>query len=198
MKKRVIASLVALTFILSNFPLHAHIKKGSKDEWKDVEFPQTLKDLRRFEIITLGALPFVIFDANIAYAGYKYIKNDFDKQYIPSLNNKHSSEEQVGILLASVGICIGIGLIDYFINLFKRNSKKERNENINVYPLLEEQEYLPEEKLQFSEEEEVSSGDINEDLKIVDNNVEILEEEQEVSFEITNDNEDIDEVSVVQ
>lgn len=108
--------------------------------------PQTLKDLRRFEIITLGALPFVTLDVGIAYSGIRWANNNFDANYSPNpfAISSYSTEEQMGMLLTSVGISVGIALTDYIINLVKRSKKKKRerlaNSNIFITPLSEDKD----------------------------------------------------------
>lgn len=111
--------------------------------------PQTLKDLRRFEIITLGSLPFVTLDAGIVYSGIRWANNGFDANYSPNpfgISN-YSTEEQMGILLTSVGISVGIALTDYIINLIKRSKKKKQeqfaNSNIFITPLSKDKDAVP-------------------------------------------------------
>ena len=51
--------------------------------------------------------------------------------YLP----ENSTEEQVGVLLTSLGISVGIGLTDFIIRSVKRNSKKkkaQKNKNQNI------------------------------------------------------------------
>ena len=40
------------------------------EPYREDEFSQGLKDLRRFEIITLGSMPFITLNSSIAYNGY--------------------------------------------------------------------------------------------------------------------------------
>lgn len=111
------------------------------------EFPQGLKDLRRFEIITLGALPFVTLDTTLMYSCYRYVKSDYNEAYTPNLfsASTYTSEEQKKIILTSVGICVGIGLTDYAIQLIKRSKAKKREklltyDDISIYPISEDPE----------------------------------------------------------
>ena len=111
--------------------------------------PQGLKDLRRFEIITLGSLPFVTLDAGIVYSGIRWANNGFDSAYSPNpfATSTYSTEEQIGILLTSIGISISIGLTDYIINLVKRSNKKNRekllNQSIIITPLSQDDTATP-------------------------------------------------------
>ena len=126
MKKRLV-SLVLISALFLNFAAPVFADDTTPVPYDDKEFPQTLKDLRRFEIITLGALPFVTLDTTLAYSTYRYAKNDFDDAYKPDIFSPSSftQEEQKKIILTSVGICAGIGLTDLIVQIIKRSVKKK-------------------------------------------------------------------------
>ncbi|MBP3710569.1 MAG: hypothetical protein J6I73_09270 [Treponema sp.] len=96
------------------------------------EFPQFMKDLRRAEIISFGALPFVTLTSTLVYSGIRWGKHGFDTNYFPnpfaksSDANGFSQQEQIGILLTSVGISVGIGLTDLIVNVVKRKVAKKK------------------------------------------------------------------------
>ena len=97
------------------------------------EFSQGLKDLRRFEIITLGAMPFVTLDSAIVYNGYKFATGKSEK-FNPLATADYSQKEMEKIIITSLCISAGIGLSDYIINLIKRINLKKRQsrENSNI------------------------------------------------------------------
>ena len=76
MKKRLV-SLVLISALFLNFAAPVFADDTTPVPYDDKEFPQTLKDLRRFEIITLGALPFVTLDTTLVYSTIRYAKHDF-------------------------------------------------------------------------------------------------------------------------
>lgn len=137
--------------------------------YDDKEFPQGLKDLRRFEIITLGAMPFVTLNTTLVYSGLQYVAHDFDAAYSPNIfaASTYTPEEQKKIILTSVGVCIGVGLTDYVIQLIKRSKKKKVNEvtyeDLYIYPVSEDPEATPIEipETQISEQEEILVSDDN-------------------------------------
>lgn len=140
--KKTIAKILIFT-ILFNIcsPVFSQTTDSAPKEYTEEEFPQALHDLRRFEIITLGALPFVTLNSTLVYSGIKWIDNDFDPAYSPNpfapkSDSGYSTEEQVGVLLVSLGISVGIGLTDYIVRVVKRNSKKKKsnkaNKNISI------------------------------------------------------------------
>ena len=110
----------------------------TQDFEKDDKAAQVFKDIRRFEIITLGAMPFVMLDTTLVYSGVNWIKNDFSSDYTPGFNQKFTEKEQIGLVLTSLGICIGIGITDLIINLVTRNNNKRAkdvNNSISVLPI---------------------------------------------------------------
>ena len=139
--KIVFVSLVLNVF----FPLFA--EDTSPAPYKKDEFPLFLQDLRRFEIISLGALPFVTLDTSLAYSTYRYIQNDFNSEYLPSLaaSSSFDSDEQIGIILTSVGISLGIVLTDYIIRLIKRSGGKKKrmikeDESVRIIPISQDKD----------------------------------------------------------
>ena len=145
MKKRLISILIISALFLNSLsPLFS--EDTTPVPYDDKEFPQTLKDLRRFEIITIGALPFVTLDTSLAYSTYRYVKNDFDEAYQPDIfsTTSYTQEEQKGIILTSVGICLGIGLTDFIVQLIKRSAKKRKPQinydDIAVIPIAEDED----------------------------------------------------------
>ena len=101
--------------------------------YEEDEIPQGLKDLRRFEVITLGSMPFVTLDAAIVYNGYKYASGKADK-FNPLATADYKPDEMKKIIITSLCVSAGIGLSDYIIRLIKRKSsqKKEKLENTGI------------------------------------------------------------------
>ena len=145
MKKRFIANILIFSFLLNAVsPLFAAESTTPKPYDKE-ELPQTIKDIRRFEIITLGALPFVTLDTTLVFSTVRYIDNDFDSAYKPDIFSKSNftEDEQKQIIATSLGICAGIGLSDLIVQIIKRSSKKRRERQINyddiaIYPIAED------------------------------------------------------------
>ena len=108
-------------------------KDTTPEPYKDDEFSQALKDLRRFEVITLGAMPFITLDSAIAYNGYKYATGKVSK-FNPLATADYSQEERERIIVTSLCISTGIGLTDYIINIIKRHNikKRQRMEDSNI------------------------------------------------------------------
>lgn len=134
-----IASLILFVSLFSVFPVYAEDTKVSKtpDPYGAEEFKQWQKDLRRFEIITFGALPFVSLLSFWAYDIGRSIAHKGDPAYNPwplkdaKIAVKLTEKEQLGIFLTAVGISLGVAIIDITYRSIKRaNAKKleEKNE----------------------------------------------------------------------
>lgn len=92
------------------------------------EFPQSLNDLRRFEIITLGSMPFITLDVTLAFSGYNWYKSGFAQDQIPNpfANTAYTPEEQKKIILTSLGISCCVGLSDFLYRFIKRTLKTRK------------------------------------------------------------------------
>lgn len=170
-KSNFILKLVLFAFIINlSSPLLAEESETKSKTVEEEEIPQSLKDLRRFEIITLGALPFVVLDSTLVYSGIKYIQNDFSSQYKPGFNQKFSKDEQLGIVLTSIGISIGIGITDLIVNLVKRNKKKKNqelmeNNSILIMPIAQDPDAIKLDKPATKDDENKKSTEITEEKK---------------------------------
>jgi hypothetical protein len=101
------------------------------------EFPEWQKDVRRAEILSFGALPFITFMASIYYDVYRYIDHDGDEGYLPWPLKKSDSavplteDEQKTVLLASAGISVGVALFDFGFRSLMRSIRAGREEKRN-------------------------------------------------------------------
>ena len=101
------------------------------------EFPEWQKDLRRAEILSFGALPFITFLASIYYDVYRYIDNDSDERYLPWPMKKTdiaiplTEDEQKNIFYTSAGISVGVALFDYGFRFVMRTIRGSKAEKLN-------------------------------------------------------------------
>lgn len=173
--------LVITISLLCSFTVPLFAEDTTPLPYDKKEFPQGLKDLRRFEIITLGAMPFVTLNTTLVYSGIQYVAHDFDEMYSPNIfaASTYTPEEQKKIILTSLGVCVGVGITDYIIQLIKRSKKKKVNEvtyeNLFITPISEDPDAVPI-PIESREPEEVENF---EELSETDNstsleNVELL------------------------
>jgi len=99
------------------------------EPYKKDEFPRWLQDLRRFEVITFGSLPFTIFFATTGIDSYRWATHDWDQRYAPwPLKPAGAIEMDESQRFLALGIGIGASLIiatvDYFIHTYKRQRQE--------------------------------------------------------------------------
>ena len=145
--KKLISAFLIFSFLLCSVsPLFSEETNTTPKKYEDKEFPQGLKDLRRFEIVTLGSVPFVTLDTTLAYSTIRYAQHNFDSAYQPDIFSKSNftQDEQKQIIATSICISLGIGLTDYIFQLIKRSSKKRRAarqityDDISIVPISED------------------------------------------------------------
>lgn len=146
MKKIFLAVFLIFSFFSFTNPvnLFSEEKKTEEQEKKD-DLPQSLKDLRRFEIISLGAMPFITLDVNLAYGAGRSIFTG--APFDPFNSSSYTQQEQIGIILTSLGISTAIGIADFIINLVERKKAEKQAEKvvgsyINVIPISEDKEAI--------------------------------------------------------
>ncbi len=76
-----------------------------------------LKGLRRFEIVTFGAFPIMLFYTNIGFDLSRYIRSGYDSYYAPwPVKNEYSYKPSESEILVSIGtaalLSIGVGALD--------------------------------------------------------------------------------------
>lgn len=131
-----IAFLIFFVSLFSVFPIYAEDTTVSRtpDPYGAEEFKQWQKDLRRFEIITFGALPFVSLLSFWAYDIGRSIAHKGDPAYNPwpikdaKIAVKLTEKEQLGIFLTAVGISLGVAIIDLTYRSIKRANEKKLEE----------------------------------------------------------------------
>ncbi|MBQ3825400.1 MAG: hypothetical protein II811_04630 [Spirochaetaceae bacterium] len=148
--RRITAAIIALVFACSAvFADDAADSSAEAEPYTKEEFPQWAHDLRRTEIITFGSLPFVLLQSTIIYSFWRYYDNDYSSSYVPNplANSSEGAgldeNEQKMLLATSAAISVGLGLIDFTVQLIRRYSKKrkaqrlqqEKDKNIVIEPI---------------------------------------------------------------
>lgn len=113
------------------------------EPYQDNEFPFWVKELRRFEILSFGALPLVTMLSFWSYDIIRSIKHPGDERYYPwplkkaGISVPLTKKEQTAIFFTSLGISIGIALTDICVRAIIRSvrEKKMIQENIIHEPI---------------------------------------------------------------
>lgn len=121
------------------FPLIAEDEKEDHTPvpYTKEEFPLWQRELRRFEILSFGALPFVTLLSFWGYDMIRSMKHPKDPAYYPWPLKKadkaipFTEKEQLGVFLTACGISVTIALIDITYRAIKRSAEKKRLEREN-------------------------------------------------------------------
>jgi hypothetical protein len=143
--KNKLKQFIVFTLLISLFLIPAHSETVTAEPYDTEAFPQSLKDLRRFEIITLGSMPFVTLDVTLGYSAIKSIRDDTN--FTPFDTSSYTQEEVVGVMVTSLCISAGIGLADFIVNLVKRANAEKKAEKvvgsyINIVPITEDEDAI--------------------------------------------------------
>jgi len=148
--------LFILLLVLSVFLVPAQTSGSSSSVFDTSGFPQWVKDLRRWEIVTFGSFPFAMFTATFAMDMFRWSQangldfSDAGRRYAPwplksaGAIAMESSEQELTITIAA-SLSIAIAITDQIIVQVKRNRAKKKAEAlpvgttiINRIPLYEE------------------------------------------------------------
>ena len=138
---RCTAFLVLCMMTVAQMPLIADEKKEDHTPvpYTKEEFPLWQRELRRFEILSFGALPFVTLLSCWGYDMIRAAKHPKDPAYYPWPFKKAdkavalTEKEQLGVFLTAAGISVTIALIDITYRAIKRAVAKKRLERENAF-----------------------------------------------------------------
>lgn len=138
MVKKSIALLIVTAFLGSS--LWADGPLPTPVPYEAAEFSDWMHDLRRGEIVTIGAVPYAYLISNIAYPWFVFFSHCFNQDFnpltmngdlYPGLDLKYGTGAQEfenkvkkeRILITTVVVSIGIAIADYII---RKSDKKNR------------------------------------------------------------------------
>ena len=137
---RCTAFFILCMMTVAQIPLIAEEKKEDHTPvpYTKEEFPLWQRELRRFEILSFGALPFVTLLSFWGYDMIRAAKHPKDPAYYPWPFKKAdkavalTEKEQLGVFLTAAGISVTIALIDITYRAIKRSAAKKRLERENT------------------------------------------------------------------
>ena len=138
---RCTAFLVLCMMTAAQMPLIAEEKKEDHTPvpYTKEEFPLWQREIRRFEILSFGALPFVTLLSFWGYDMIRAAKHPKDPAYYPWPLKKAdkavalTEKEQLNVFLTAAGISVTIALIDITYRAIKRSATKKRLERENAF-----------------------------------------------------------------
>ncbi len=123
--------LLALVLLVFSLSFAGAAEAEKPEPYGPDEFSGWQQDLRRAEILSFGALPFVTFFSSIYYDVWRYYDHDQDEGYLPwPFKNSDtavplSEDEQKKVFFTSIGISIGVAVVDFAWQTIQRSRKKK-------------------------------------------------------------------------
>ncbi|MDR2446710.1 MAG: hypothetical protein LBD58_05410 [Treponema sp.] len=101
------------------------IRADSKD------FPQWAKDMRRFDVIAFGAIPFAFFTASFVTDSIRWAQFGGDMKYAPwplkgAGAYDPTTKEKMQIIGIAAGISLFVALADFVVIQIKRHNEKQK------------------------------------------------------------------------
>lgn len=131
--KRFLCILFSIMFFSMMATQSAYCEESIEPEpYSKEEFPQWALDLRRFEVVSLGSIPFAMIGVTIAYGAIEMNRGNMSS--IPNPLNPSSLDESEQLKILGMTACTGlvIGLVDFTVNLIVRHNKRKRLERLNA------------------------------------------------------------------
>lgn len=185
--KRTVAFIILISLFM-NFSFNAFGADSSNTNDESDEIPQSLQDFRRFEIITLGAMPFVTLDVTLGYSMEQYAedlvkynqngridqKPTFPNPFKTSSDGGYNDDQIKGIIITSLCISLGIGITDLIVRIIKRNrvQSKKNKSKLNIITIEDDPDAIKIEVPDNHKENEDDSADevilLDEELSVED------------------------------
>ena len=117
--------MLAMIFI-SSYVFSQESKKSTDtySPYEPSEFPLWAQDLRRFEIVFFGTVPFSFLYASAGYSIYTYASHSWDPAFAPALLGNRTpplltNSQKVQIIGISLGLSTAAAVLDFFIGIIK-------------------------------------------------------------------------------
>ncbi len=190
MKKKLLAAFFLICFLTTSvFAASSSSSSSSSsttpEPYSKDEFPDWAKYLRRFEIVTLGSLPFTTMTASTIYTSIRFAQNGFQSEYIPNPLAFTSSEanldqsEQKIVIYSAIATSLVIGIIDISIHISKiEKAKKANKKTLPDYIKVQTPEEFSNSEKENSENDNSKKEELKTDIQIEDESEIIIFDEK--------------------
>ncbi|MDR0645240.1 MAG: hypothetical protein LBG05_10140 [Treponema sp.] len=125
---------VAVLLVLTSAPLSGQTVDTNPLRYDPSEFPQWARDLRRFDVITLGAFPFAFFTATFFTDTIRWSQHNWQMTYSPwplkpAGAYETTDDEKLAILGIAFAIAVGVAVVDLIVINIKRLKKPPLDDN---------------------------------------------------------------------
>lgn len=87
-------------------------REGEPEPYEPEEFPRALRDLRRFEIVSLGSVPLTLLFSSLGYRLYR-VSSEEDVTWRDSRN--FSLEQRGRVLTIGLSASLAVGVLDFIL-----------------------------------------------------------------------------------
>lgn len=120
--------LALLVLVAGTFGSWAQASQPSPlpEPYRADEFPEWVQDLRRWEIVSLGAFPLILFYTRLGFDFGRYAESGFLAEYAPwpfksEYSYSPSRDEQVTAVLTAAALSAAFGLVDAAVLKIRRS-----------------------------------------------------------------------------
>jgi len=162
---------IILLFLLAAVPaLHTPAQTNKTPSFFDTTgFPQWVKDLRRWEIVAFGSIPFTMFTASFAMDMYRWNDangmnfSDEGRRYAPwPLKSAGAivmeSKEQETVFVIAASLSVAVAMADQVIIQIKRYRDRKRAEALPVGTTIITRKPWPEEMSEAQDSAEIDEA----------------------------------------
>ena len=108
-----ISVFVLLVVVLVAQPIAP--QAADPEPYEPDEFPRVARDLRRFEVITLGSVPLTLLFSSLGYRIWR-LGNEDELSWRNS--GVYSDEQRNRVLTIGLSLSLGVGLLDFMLGVF--------------------------------------------------------------------------------
>ncbi len=106
---------VSIVFAVILILQPAILGAADPEPYEPDEFPRVARDLRRFQIITLGTVPLTLLFSSLGYRTWR-IANEDDLSWRDS--GVYTDEQRNRVLGIGLSMSVGVGVLDFVLGLF--------------------------------------------------------------------------------
>lgn len=118
MPRRLCALCCAVAFFLSGLPL---LSESEPQPYEPNEFPRPLRDLRRFEIVTLGSVPLTLLFTSLGYRIFRSAGSGVTWRE----SGNFTPDDRSRVLTIGLSLSLGVGIADLLLGLLERRHSRE-------------------------------------------------------------------------
>ena len=92
----------------------ALLSAGDPEPYEPEEFPRVARDLRRFQIITLGSVPLTLLFSSLGYRAWR-LATEEDLTWRDS--GVYTDEQRNQVLGIGLSLSVGVGMLDFLLGV---------------------------------------------------------------------------------